>query len=93
MYKGSIKADVEGGRRAKEVVDEVESLPRHRRGINLSPFSPLAAQRDAKNQGLTRCREGSVEARPLGDELFVDSRNRICVNCFVLAAIDVIMIS
>lgn len=27
---------------------EAESLPRHRRGINLSPFSPLAAQRDAK---------------------------------------------
>lgn len=46
------------------MVDEVESLPRHRRGINLSPFSPLAAQRDAKNQGLTRRREGSVEVAP-----------------------------
>lgn len=48
----------------KEVADEVESLPRHQRGINLSPFSPLAAQRDAKNQGLTQRRENSVEVAP-----------------------------
>lgn len=69
MYKGSIKVDVGAGQRAKEVV---ESLPRHWRGINLSPFSPLAAQRDAKNQGLTRRREKTRSSHPLGEEPFVD---------------------
>lgn len=89
MYKGSIKVDVGAGRRAKEVVDEVESLPRHRRGINLRPFSPLAAQRDAKNQGLTRRREKALSSHPLGEESFVDkfATGSMYVNHFVLAAI------